>query len=222
MDVHEEVFCFDFADTHPLGLPGLIVHVPALGETIALPFAFNERREEDGTFVPSSSEDNVAHVFAAHAFHVWFGAQDLPFSAVELGEARILFAKVVIAVVGNDDAALAGVTALEVRTAWEGESFCQVFDERGLESVDVEFEEFSFHAEHVNTIGGVFEVGESSGEPDVFQIFDKAPLASHVDGVGADDCLVTLLVNEAVGVGAIVDVDQFCFQVFVNAIKAKA
>lgn len=222
MHVHEEVFGFHFADAHPFGLPGLVVDVAALGEAVFLPLALHEGREKNRAFVPAGGEDDIAHVLAAHTFDVGFVAEDAPLSAVELGKAGIFFAESVVAIVRNDDAVLAGIAAFEMGHPGEGEGLGQILDETGLERVYVELEEFTFHAKHVDEVGGVFEVTHGGGETHVFEVFDESPFAASVDGIRTDESLIALFVDEAVGVGAVMNVDEFAFEIFSDAVEAEA
>ena len=110
----------------------------------------------------------------------------------------------VVAVVGDDDAAMRGVGVLEVRAAAfaHGEFLFEVGEHAHLEGVDVDLGELALHADHVDLVGGVGQVTAGGGDADVHERGDRADVAVDVDRVGPDEELVALPVDHAVGIGA--------------------
>ena len=117
--------------------------------------------------------------------------------------------QVIVRVVGDDEAAVRAVRALHVQHRVPRlprprgiEFFQQIRDLRRLQSVDVRLEQLALHAQHVDEVGRVREMASRGRNPDVDQVGEGADVAVHVDHMGADDQLVRLRVNHAVGVGA--------------------
>src|SRR3954447_20749298 len=115
LNVHEVMFGFHFADTHPLGLPCLAEGLAGLGEAETLPLAFYQRPEQDRRLVPPGGEEDRAHVLPGSDIHVRLARETVPVLAVEFEEARLVIAILVEAVVGDHDAVLRREAALEMR-----------------------------------------------------------------------------------------------------------
>lgn len=138
-----------------------------------------------------------------------FVFDDGPFFAVEFGErALALFAEKVgfaVVVVHYNEAAALGVAVFEVAGAFAGcaEFLGEVEEVFYLQRADVEFEELALHAEHVNEVVRIGEVGGGAAEADLGEFLDGANLVVGIDHVRADDELVGRVVDHAVGVGAV-------------------
>lgn len=209
LDIHHEVFGLYLADTHPLRLPGLFEGVRGFGKPIALPLSFDKRGEQDRFFVPAVGEHDVAHVLTRGDVHVRLVGDAAPRrSSVPLEEACLRVSIMEEAIIRDDDSALRGVAAFKMRLLIDAHVFGEVEEQPWLEVAHVHLVEQAFHRLKVDPILGIGEVRHGRGEPLVNEAFDLSPFAGGVDDVGADDALIGVMVDEAIGVDAIVDVDE--------------
>ena len=111
----------------------------------------------------------------------------------------------VLAVVGVDEHALAGIETLAVVAGQSraAERFLHLFiaeQFRHGEGVDIDLVKALLHGGRVNLVGGIGEMaGIAGGAAEHGRKRNRADLALGVDGVGADEELLGFAVNEAVG-----------------------
>ncbi len=164
---------FDGADAGPLGLPHVIEAVGGFGEAVGGPglVGVGEDLEDGGGAIPAEGEHGSGLGEVAHAVDAdeGFFLEDFPGFAIVFGEASVGGGAVevgfVVGVVGDDDASVGSIDVFVVGAEFSGgvEDLAEVEEFSDGEGVDVDFEEFAFHAEEVDFVCGIGEVGGGTG-----------------------------------------------------------
>ena len=226
MHRHQQVVAFaDFADARPFRVPAVraVVAVRALRQAVGVPGAVVEDLQNQRTGIPADRPQGIRRRLrvaenAAGAGHVreLVAADDLPVLSVPLrehtgGDGRIALRELrEFAVVGVDDAPLAGVASfavvagqqVAVLVLLQVAILIQLLD---LEGLHVHLVQALFHRRDVDFIRGVREV-PGAGRQAAIKVrgpvrIDRrhhAHVPLGVDCVGADEQLVRLAVDHAV------------------------
>ena len=200
----------------------MVEGLAGLGQAVAAPLALDQRPKQRRGLVPAGGEDDVAHVLAPGALHMRLAADGVPRLAVPLEQAGALFAVFIEAVVGHHHPLLAGEAALEMGALGDLGLLDNVGEQRGLQCAHVQIEEQPFHGEHIDAVCGVGQMAHGGGEAVVLQRLDEAKVALGINGVGADEGLAGLAVEQAVGVGAVAHVHALDLQALVDAVEAQS